>query len=205
MPTNAQDKLQSEISELISVLSDAHLALAEPLERASQLLVEAFAAGNKLLIAGNGGSAAEAQHMAAEYAATLDHRNARKGFPAIALTTDTSFLTAWSNDFGFETVFARQIQALGRPGDVLVVYSTSGQSKNIVRAAMEAKSAGLVTIVFTGGTGGALAGMCDVALIVPSSKTQRIQEVHSLLGHTLCSLVESKLAVFGDTGIEDVY
>ncbi|MEO5808389.1 SIS domain-containing protein [Devosia sp.] len=204
MAIDAGDKLQSEISELISVLSAAHVALAKPLDSASQLLIKAFAAGNKLLIAGNGGSAAEAQHMAAEYAATLDHRNARKGFPAIALTTDTSFLTAWSNDFGFETVFARQIQALGRKGDVLMVYSTSGNSKNIVRAVREAKAMGLIVIGFTGGTGGALAELCDVALVVPSTTTQRIQEIHCLIGHTLCSLVEQQLTTFGDIGLDGI-
>lgn len=157
------------------------------------IVCNAFRSRKKILLVGNGGSAAEAQHMAAEYTATLNKKNFRAGYPAIALTTDTSFLTAWSNDFGFQDVFARQVETLGNNGDILFAYSTSGNSKNIIRAILQAKRNSLKIIGFAGKDGGQIAKMCDVCFTVPSESTARIQEVHTLLGHTICAQIENTL------------
>jgi len=157
------------------------------------ILGNAFRSNNKLLLIGNGGSAAEAQHMAAEYTATLYSKNFRKGYPAIALTTDTSFITAWSNDFGLEELFARQVRTLGCQGDILFAYSTSGNSANIIKAVEEAQTKSILTVGFCGNDGGNLAQICDVAFVVPSKSTARIQEIHTLLGHTICGQVENLL------------
>jgi len=120
-------------------------------------------------------------------------KNFRKGYPAIALTTDTSFLTAWSNDFGFRDVFARQVETLGSKGDILFAYSTSGDSENIIRAISQAKRNSLYVIGFSGKHGGQIAEMCDICFVVPSESTARIQEVHTLLGHTICAQMENTL------------
>jgi D-sedoheptulose 7-phosphate isomerase len=146
---------------------------------------------NKMLIfAGNGGSAAEAQHMSAEYLATLDHRNFRPGIKSIALTVDTSFLTAWTNDFGFEEIFSRQIKTLGSEGDIFFAYSTSGTSKNIIEAIKVAKNKDIKIIGFTGNNGGLMKDICDICFTVPSNSTALIQEVHTIIGHEICSAVE---------------
>jgi D-sedoheptulose 7-phosphate isomerase len=156
-----------------------------------KVVAQAFEAGNKLLIMGNGGSAADAQHIAAEFVNRyiID----RPPLPAISLTTDTSVLTSISNDASFVEVFARQVRALGREGDVILGISTSGNSANIVRAFEVAKEMGLRTVTFTGNDGGALSRIADYSLVVPSSSTPRIQEVHILVGHTLCEMVEHNL------------
>ena len=147
--------------------------------------------GNKLLFCGNGGSAAESQHMAAEYCATLNHHNPRKGFKAIALSVDTSFITAWSNDFGFEGIFARQVETLGDKGDLLVCYSTSGSSKNVVEAALEAKRKNMTVLSFTGNSkNNKLAEISNLVFFAPSSKTAFIQELHTIIGHEVCLAVE---------------
>lgn len=147
--------------------------------------------GNKLLFCGNGGSAAESQHMAAEYCATLNHHNPRKGFKAIALSVDTSFITAWSNDFGFEGIFARQVETLGDKGDLLVCYSTSGSSKNVIEAALEAKRKNMTVLSFTGNSkNNKLAEISNLAFLAPSSKTAFIQELHTIIGHEVCLAVE---------------
>lgn len=147
--------------------------------------------GGKILIAGNGGSAADAQHFAAEFVGrfTAD----RPAYAAIALTTDSSMLTAWSNDVGFDSVFARQVQALGRPGDVFIGISTSGESKNILLAAAEARRIGMTSIGLIGRDGGRLRSASDISIIVPSNETPRIQECHILIIHMLCELVERAL------------
>jgi D-sedoheptulose 7-phosphate isomerase len=149
---------------------------------------DAVRAGNKLLFFGNGGSAADAQHFAAEL--VVRFRLDRKPIPAIALTTDTSALTAGANDLGYERVFARQIEALGRPGDVAVGSSTSGKSPNVIEAFRTARELGLNTVAFSGGDGGELPGLVDEILLVPSRETARIQEMHLTLGHTLCGALE---------------
>jgi D-sedoheptulose 7-phosphate isomerase len=161
----------------------------------SNITSEAFKNGGKLFLCGNGGSAAEAQHMAAEYVATLDHRNFRDGLPALALTVDTSFLTAWTNDFGYEKVFARQLSVFGALGDVLFAYSTSGNSKNVLRACEHAVQNGIKVIGFAGDDGGKLKQIADICFIVPSKKTARIQEIHTLIGHIICGHVEAELRI----------
>jgi D-sedoheptulose 7-phosphate isomerase len=163
----------------------------------ARLISDAFAAGRKLLICGNGGSAADSQHMAAEFTSRLSMDFVRPGLPAIALTCDTSFLTAYANDFDFEGVFARQVQALGQSGDVLLGISTSGNSRNVLAAVREARPMGLKTIVLTG-SGGQLQREADVAIAVPAEKTQYIQEAHLAIEHLICFMVERM--VFGEDG-----
>ena len=162
------------------------------IERAAAMIVEAFKAGGALLICGNGGSAADAQHMAAELVNRLTTDFDRRALPALALTTDTSLLTAYANDVDFSGVFARQVQALGRPGDVLLGISTSGSSRNVVAAVDEARRGGLRVITLTGERGD-LAGMGDVAIRVPATSTAHIQEAHLAIEHILCHVVERGL------------
>jgi D-sedoheptulose 7-phosphate isomerase len=152
---------------------------------------ESLQQGGKLLLCGNGGSAADAQHLATECMVRLEAE--RAPLPAIALTTDTSLLTAAGNDHGFETIFARQVAGLGRPGDVLLAISTSGNSRNVVRAVEEARQRGLHTLGLLGNDGGRLKAMVHMALVVPSFSTQRIQEVHITVGHILCGALERRI------------
>lgn len=159
---------------------------------AAKLIAEAFKTGGKLMLCGNGGSAADCQHLAAEFVNWLSKDFQRPGLPAIALTTDTSFLTAFANDSSFESVFERQVQTLGKPGDVLIGISTSGSSPNVVLAVAAAKKMGIGAIALTG-TGGKLAAIADVTIAVPSTNTQYIQEGHLAVEHILCSLVEYHL------------
>lgn len=166
---------------------------AAALEQAIGLVADAFAAGHKLLLFGNGGSAADAQHIAAEFVGRF--KRERRGFPAIALTTDTSALTAISNDYGYDEVFARQVQALGRAGDVALAISTSGRSPNVLAAVAACRALGLKTIGLTGGDGGDLLGRVDVGLRVSASThSGRVQETHILIGHVICELVDERLA-----------
>jgi D-sedoheptulose 7-phosphate isomerase len=159
--------------------------------RAAELIAQAFKANGKLLVFGNGGSAADAQHIAGELVNRfLQHRRA---LPAVALTTDGGVLTCIANDSGFENVFARQIEALGTKGDVCLAISTSGTSPNVLRACGQAREQGMVVIGLLGRDGGNVAALCDLALIVPSDDTQRIQETHNLIGHIICELVEGEL------------
>jgi D-sedoheptulose 7-phosphate isomerase len=166
-------------------------ALLGMVEKAADTCIKCLRAGGKVLFAGNGGSAADAQHMAGEFLSRFAYD--RPGLPAIALTTDTSILTAIGNDYGFEQLFARQVQAHGNPGDVLIGYSTSGKSKNILRAFETARSRGLTCIGLTGNRGGTMRELCDILLEVPSADTPKIQEGHLVLGHILCGLVERTL------------
>lgn len=153
--------------------------------------VQSIRQGGKILFAGNGGSAADAQHMAGEFVSRFEFE--REGLPAVALTTDTSILTAIGNDYGYEKLFSRQIQALGRPGDVIVGYSTSGRSRNILRAFETARAAQMVCVGLTGDRGGPMIELCDYLLEVPSSHTPKIQEAHLVLGHIICGSVEREL------------
>jgi D-sedoheptulose 7-phosphate isomerase len=162
---------------------------AADIERAALLVAESFTRGGKLLICGNGGSAADSQHMAAELISRLTLDFERPGLPALALTTDTSVLTAYANDFGFEGVFARQVQALGRRGDVLIGISTSGTSPNVLRAVDQARVAGMQVIALTR-SGSLLAATADVCVAVPSESTAHIQETHLAIEHLICHLVE---------------
>jgi len=154
-------------------------------------IVRALEAGNKVLLFGNGGSAADAQHIAAEFVNRISME--RPPLPAISLATDTSVLTSISNDYGFSEVFAKQIKALGRAGDIAIGISTSGNSVNIVHAFEVAREIGIITVAFTGNNGGTIAEMADYALIVPSGKTPRIQEAHITIGHVICEMVEHLL------------
>lgn len=179
----------------------AHRALIDPteqfcrapLEELIRLAVEALRQDRKILLFGNGGSAADAQHLAAEF--TIRFIRDRRALPAIALTTDTSALTACGNDLGYDKVFARQVEALGRPGDVAIGLSTSGNSPSIVLALEAAKAQGLTAAAFTGEGGGKLAPIADPLIAVPCRETARIQEMHILLGHIFCGAVEQALGV----------
>src|SRR3989454_8008544 len=168
---------------------------ADALERAVDLVAEALGAGRKLLLFGNGGSAADAQHLAAELVGRFQRE--RRPLPAIALTTDTSALTAIANDYGYDQVFARQVRALGAAGDVAIALSTSGNSPNVLRAVEACREKGLHVIGLTGGDGGALAPVVDASLRVSAStRSMRIQETHILIGHVICEMVDRRL--FGD-------
>lgn len=164
---------------------------AEVLGQAVGMVVEAFKAGNKVLLFGNGGSAADAQHIAAEF--VNRYQIERPPLPAIALTTDTSILTSISNDYGYIDSFSKQVKALGKEGDVAIGISTSGTAANVIKAIKTAKEMGLKTISLTGGDGGDLAKLTDIALVVDSPITPRIQEVHITIGHVLCEMVDRML------------
>lgn len=161
--------------------------------KAVGLLVETFRHGNKLLLCGNGGSAADCQHIATELMIRLSHHIKRPALPAIALTTDTSNLTAGGNDIGFENVFARSVEGLGQKGDVLLAISTSGNSVNIINALEVAHSKEMKVIGFSGGNGGKLKSKVDLSIVIPSSNVQRIQEGHITIAHIICELVEEDL------------
>lgn len=164
--------------------------LAPVIEKMADLCYEALKNGKKILICGNGGSAADAQHISAEFIGR--YHNERISLPAISLTVDTSILTAVGNDYSFDRVFARQVEGLGCPGDIFWGISTSGNSSNVVEAARTAREKGLVTIVSTGKNGGILAGMADVSLVIPSDITARIQEMHMLAAHMICEIIDEK-------------
>lgn len=166
-------------------------ALLACVEASAKACITALSNGSKILLAGNGGSAADAQHIAGEFVSRFAFD--RPGLPAIALTTDTSILTAIGNDYGYEKLFARQVQAHARQGDVFIAYSTSGKSPNVIAALQEAKNRGVVCIGMTGNRGGPMKELCDHYLDVPSEDTPKIQEGHALLGHILCGLIEGAL------------
>jgi D-inositol-3-phosphate glycosyltransferase len=176
----------------IAALSASRKALGQDLTSAAEMLSECFAQRGKLLVCGNGGSAADAQHLVAELVGRFKNP-ARSALPALALTADTAVLTAWANDIGYDDVFARQVEALGWPGDVLVAISTSGRSKNVLAALETARRRKLLTIAMLGGDGGEARTMASVALVVPSVDTQHVQEVHLVLIHTLCELIEERV------------
>jgi D-sedoheptulose 7-phosphate isomerase len=180
------DQLAETIGVLSAVAKDS--ALHQMLIEAAQHTAESLRHGHKLMVAGNGGSAADAQHLVAEFVSRLV--NDRPALRAVALTTDSSILTAVGNDYGYECVFARQIEALGQPGDVFLAISTSGNSPNIVRALELARSTGILTIGLTGETGGRMSNLCDYCLRMPSTITMKIQEAHLALEHIFCMLVE---------------
>ena len=165
--------------------------LIELIKKVSKLTTDAYKRGNKTLIAGNGGSAADAQHIAGEFVSKFYFD--RPGLPSIALTTDTSILTAIGNDYGYEKLFARQVQANGSNGDVFIGISTSGNSKNIIEALKVCKEKNIITVGLTGYSGGVMKEFCDYCICVPSNETPRIQEAHILIGHIICSVVEEEI------------
>ena len=185
----AQEQIQASTRIKQAALEDADLLQA--MERVAGEVIRCLRAGGKVLLFGNGGSAADAQHIAAELAGR--YKLDRPGLSAAALTVNTSTLTAVANDYGYEHVFARQVQALGRPGDVAVGISTSGNAPNVVRGLEAAKAAGLVSVALTGRSGGKLKDLAQTCLRVPSDETARIQECHILIGHILCDFVEREL------------
>lgn len=180
----------SETHRIMSAMLDDK-ALFEELEKAAAACISCMQNGKRILLAGNGGSAADAQHIAGEFVSRFAFD--RPGLSAIALTTDTSILTAIGNDYGYEKLFARQVQAHGTQGDIFIGYSTSGKSPNILRALEEARARGLVTIGLTGNRGGPMRELCDYLLEVPSADTPKIQEGHLVIGHILCGLVENAI------------
>ena len=184
--------IRSGLLELAGLAGRVGRDLAEPTARVARLTRDALRAGHTLFFCGNGGSAADAQHLAAEYVVRF-HRE-RRGLPAVALTTDTSILTAGANDLGFEEVFVRQVEALGRPGDILFLHSTSGESENLLRAAHAAREAGMVTVALLARGGGRLKDAVDHALVVPTRVTAHAQELHLALGHLVCDLVDRSFA-----------
>ena len=182
----------SSFDHAIRILEKSKSSLTDNIMEAAMLLSECFRKNRKVLICGNGGSAAESQHLSAELVGRFDLRE-RRALPAIALTADSSVLTAWSNDIGFNDVFARQVDALGQKGDVLVCFSTSGQSPNVINAMKMALEKQMTCIALTGKDGGDMPAYASVNIVVPSTDTQRIQELHLLILHTICGLVEAKL------------
>ncbi len=184
--------IKDEFSSHLETINKVIETMEDNLTLASQLAVETLKNGNKILLCGNGGSAADAQHIAAEL--TGRYKTERRGLPGIALTTDTSALTAIGNDYGYDRVFDRQVEALANKGDLIIGISTSGNSKNIVSALKLGRELGCKTLGFSGRDGGAMNEVCDINLIVPSNNTPRIQEMHILFGHTICQIIDNELS-----------
>lgn len=182
-------EIESRLRESIRTKEQVLKRLVPVIDRVACLLIETLEKGGKILLFGNGGSAADSQHIAAELVGKLIVK--RRALPALALTTDTSNLTALGNDFGYEMIFRRQIEALGQKGDVAIGLSTSGNSVNVLAAVRMAHQKGMKTIGFSGRNGGPLAGLVDQAIVIPSDSTQRIQEAHITVGHILCELIEA--------------
>lgn len=182
------EMIQKELQSHKETIEKTIEIMVPDIQQASILMVNTLKNGSKVLLCGNGGSAADAQHIAAEL--TGRYKSERKGLPAIALTTDTSAITAISNDYGYDRVFDRQVEALANKGDLLIGISTSGNSKNIISALTSAKDAGCQTLGLSGREGGEMNNACDINLVVPSTDTPRIQEMHILIGHILCQAVD---------------
>ena len=180
--------LTNSLQEHLATIQKLLDASLPEIERSGQMICDALVGGRKVLLCGNGGSAADAQHIAAELVGCYEKQ--RRSWPAIALTTDTSALTAVSNDLGYDHVFARQLAGLAQAGDVLIAISTSGKSKNVLRAAERARELSCKTIALTGATTEPLGSLCDMAVAVPSSRTSRVQEAHITIGHLWCEMVD---------------
>ena len=183
-----QSIIKQELNEHLITLDATMKSIGSALEVAANICIDSLKQGGKILIFGNGGSAADAQHIAAELVGR--YKLERKGLSAIALSTDTSSLTAISNDYGYEHVFDRQIEALAKPEDVVIGISTSGNSSNVINALQSAKNIGCKSIGLSGKFGGDMNKLCDVNLVIPAKDTARIQEMHILLGHIICHLIE---------------
>ncbi|HLF70846.1 MAG TPA: SIS domain-containing protein [Dehalococcoidia bacterium] len=185
------EAFDAELSEHAKVVDESRASLGDQFVAMLEAWSRAIRGGGKIMLFGNGGSAADAQHIATEL--TIRYAHNRPAIAAIALTTDTSALTAAGNDLGFETIFARQLEALGRPGDLVLALSTSGRSPNIIAALRTARQIGVEAAALTGGDGGLLVGLAEPLVIVPSDVTARIQELHITLGHMLCGALERRL------------
>jgi len=186
-----KNTIEQEINEHIIVAEQMH-SLTDDIAKISSICINSIRSGGKILIFGNGGSAADAQHIAAELVGR--YKSERKGLPAVALTTDTSALTSIGNDFGYDQIFQRQIEALAKPEDIVIGISTSGNSLNVISALKLSKKKGCKTIGLSGSDGGDMNKICDVNVVVPASDTPRIQEMHILIGHTMCHLIEQNMA-----------
>ena len=185
-----KDYIEARMRDTVKTL-EATLAQSDVVVKMAERLIDCVRGGGKVLVCGNGGSAADAQHIAAELVGRLARE--RRAIPAIALTTNSSILTAIGNDYGYEHIFARQVEALASKGDVLIAISTSGNAANVLAAVDAARTLGCHTLALTGGTGGKLKSAADLALVAPSNKTWHIQEVHITVGHILCDLVEKSI------------
>lgn len=195
-PSPGQEgSLAEQLLELAEVARLSAESLEADIQGLADLVVETLRSGGTLLFCGNGGSAADAQHLAAEY--VVRFHSERRGLAAHALTTDTSILTAAANDYGFQEVFARQVKALGRPGDLLILHSTSGESGNLLKAAEAAREGGLRTAALLAKGGGRLKGMVDLPVVVPTGSTARAQEMHLAIGHIVCARVDRVLGEGG--------
>ena len=183
--------LTAALHELAATATRAADELAPAIERALAMVRETVHGGGTLLFCGNGGSAADAQHMATEY--VVRYMRNRRAYPAIALTTDTSLLTAAGNDLGFDEIFARQVDALAKPGDLLIIHSTSGNSPNVLRAAEAARARGVPVLAFSARDGGKLRALADHSVIIPTTRTDRAQEIHLCIEHLICEIVEGDL------------
>ena len=191
--TSIKSSITAHFERSAEIKKETATRCSDAAVKAAEAIADALKAGGKVMFCGNGGSAGDSQHIAAEFVATLDHRKPRPGLAALALTTDTSFITAYSNDFGFAGIFSRQVEALGQTGDVLVGISTSGNSGNVVAALEAAREKGITTIAMTGTGGGSMAAVADILIDVPSSETAFIQESHIALGHAITAAVETLL------------
>ena len=196
MSASQRDRVRGQVREQLSVLAaltqEVGRDLAGPVAELAERVLDTLRGGGKIMFCGNGGSAADAQHLAAEY--VVRFARDRRPWAALALTTDTSVLTASGNDYGYHAVFERQVRALGRPGDLLVLHSTSGNSENLLRAADAARESGVATAALLAKGGGELRNRVDLALVIPTDITARAQELHLAVEHIVCDLVESALA-----------
>jgi D-sedoheptulose 7-phosphate isomerase len=189
----ARDRARAYLDEAASAVRAVRETCLDDVVAAAEVMAATLHRGGKVLICGNGGSAADAQHLAAELVSCITRDRVRQALPAVALTTDSSIITAIGNDFGFDGVFERQVESLGRPGDVLLAISTSGNSENVLRAVGRARQQGMRTIALTGGDGGKLRGDVDVTICVPGEVTSHTQEAHIAVEHALATLVEEEL------------
>ncbi len=187
-PKLAASLLTDSLQEHLETIQSLLRSTINDIEQSGQMICDALVAGKKVLLCGNGGSAADAQHIAAELVGCYEKQ--RRSWPAIALTTDTSALTAVSNDLGYEQVFARQLAGLAQAGDILIAISTSGRSKNVLKAVERASELGCRTIALTGASSDPLGSMCDFTVAVPASRTARVQEAHITIGHLWCEMVD---------------
>ncbi len=189
----SSDKILDNFNQHLAVIEELRVVSAEPINSAGKIIAHSLRKGGALFWCGNGGSAADSQHLAAEFVGRF--KKDRKALRSIALTTDTSVLTCVANDYSYDDVFSRQLEALARPGDVLVAISTSGNSENVLRALRAARDLEVKTIAFLGKDGGEAASLADLKITVPCASTARIQEAHILIGHVLCDLIEQELGL----------
>ena len=185
------EHFSAALNELAATAQRVAKDMGPTLDKALTMVRETVARGGTLLFCGNGGSAADAQHLATEY--VVRYTRKRRAYPAVALTTDTSLLTAAGNDFGFDEIFARQVEALGKPGDLLIIHSTSGNSPNVLRAAEAARAKGIPVLALSARDGGKLAGLATHSVIIPVDRTDRAQELHLCIQHVICDVVEQAL------------